>query len=309
VCAHYQERSGCNMRELHHVSISALTDKRKRTHGFTLIELLVVVAIIALLISVLLPSLAAARNQAKVTACLANLHDLGVALHTYAFDNPSYFPPTPYVGSDPGDADSPYGDDNLFILWYKKYARNIASFSCPATKYRVRPPVVYRTRTNAYGIDYQIRTQPPLPGPVRNDFAVLAQKDPDGYGTSYEYNLWYYDSRKPNYRARITWYHAASPHGGAPYELPWELSGMVMKTQQMVIPNPAFSILMHDADDYGVLYRSGSPFSVPNERNNRPDPWDNHGVKALNVLFGDGHVASARSDREAAAIWARQGTH
>lgn len=51
--------------------------------AFTLIELLVVVAIIALLISILLPSLNRAREQTKALVCLSNLRSLGQALIAY----------------------------------------------------------------------------------------------------------------------------------------------------------------------------------------------------------------------------------
>ncbi len=69
------------------------TSNRDRAAAFTLIELLVVVSIIALLISILLPSLRRARDQAKDTACKANLRSMGQAFMMYAERYNNVWPP------------------------------------------------------------------------------------------------------------------------------------------------------------------------------------------------------------------------
>ncbi len=63
-----------------------------RGSAFTLIELLVVVAIIALLISILLPSLARARAQARGSVCLSNLKQIGTGLTMYVLTNRDRYP-------------------------------------------------------------------------------------------------------------------------------------------------------------------------------------------------------------------------
>ena len=60
-----------------------------RRDAFTLIELLVSVAIIALLISILLPSLQAAREAGKSSACLSMLKNIATTSSVYEADDPN----------------------------------------------------------------------------------------------------------------------------------------------------------------------------------------------------------------------------
>jgi len=80
------------------------------TGGFTLIELLVVIAIIAVLVGILIPSLAGARSASRRIKCLTNLKGFGIAFELYRKDSkndllprvlPFHDPNLPPLPNDP----------------------------------------------------------------------------------------------------------------------------------------------------------------------------------------------------------------
>ena len=69
-----------------------LETRRSHKTGFTLIELLVVISIIAVLISLLLPTLRGVKRQVMVVSCLNNQRQIGLGLMIYANNNNYQFP-------------------------------------------------------------------------------------------------------------------------------------------------------------------------------------------------------------------------
>jgi prepilin-type N-terminal cleavage/methylation domain-containing protein/prepilin-type processing-associated H-X9-DG protein len=103
----------------------------RRTGGFTLIELLVVVAIIALLISILLPSLQSAREQAKTTTCAQSLHQLGLSVQYYVDENMDRLPFIRGAQGQNGCTVAPFRQyDMIFNLW--RYQKDMKIYQCPS---------------------------------------------------------------------------------------------------------------------------------------------------------------------------------
>jgi prepilin-type N-terminal cleavage/methylation domain-containing protein len=110
-----------------------------RRRAFTLVEMLLVVAVIALLISILLPSLKNAKNHANVARCLANHRGLLIGWHTYSAENSGTL-----MGAHTGrpgydwiqNVSSPLNPSNETVdhirngrMW--KYAASLEMYKCP----------------------------------------------------------------------------------------------------------------------------------------------------------------------------------
>lgn len=119
----------------------------RRRKAFTLIEVLVVVAIIALLISILLPSLRQARELTRQTICLHNEKTLGMAWYQYQIDNKGAFvyggatsnpkidnPPgwIQYIGTDPANQSEAVQIKAIQMGALFKYTRTVEAYHCPS---------------------------------------------------------------------------------------------------------------------------------------------------------------------------------
>lgn len=112
-----------------------------RNKVFTLIELLVVIAIIAILASLLLPTLNNARMRAKGITCVSNLKQIGVGLIAYTNDYNGFFPTGWSDGTTPEYAllqsykfkayKTNYYGAGKALFYDGKYVTNSKVFQCP----------------------------------------------------------------------------------------------------------------------------------------------------------------------------------
>ena len=107
------------------MSQPGLRRRRPAASAFTLIELLVVIAIIAILAAILFPVFQKVRENARRTACMSNLKQVGLAVIQYQQDNDEYFVLTERGGDIDDDHEYYWGD------MLQPYIKSWAMLHCP----------------------------------------------------------------------------------------------------------------------------------------------------------------------------------
>ncbi len=283
-----------------------------RETGFTLIELLVVISIIAILISILLPALAKARELANRAVCMANIRGIVQSMVIYAQSNAGTFPtnengindqmvpsfpntPWAYRGDEtnaqevvqdfyqggasnwPNSIYSPQG--SMWLLVLEGYATP-ATFVCPSDPFTGGPSQEYLAsagNTMVYAGDFGLMPSGKQVSSGGYPYTWL------GYGQSYS--------------TAFAWPSYPAGSSSAGYLLSsvgrwWTTNGADSQVPLVsdMAPIPAGAPSVAGGDDSGVYERITTTLPTANTYGPYIYNSGNHAGDGQNVGFGDDHV-------------------
>ena len=265
-----------------------LFTRRNPWRGFTLLELLVVVAIIATLISILLPSLSRAREQGKAAVCGSNLRQMATAATQYVGENRDYMNPLEDFRYPNGvEVEATYR-----ALLFQYMGGNPALFDCPT-----ETTAIYADGLSQQDIEYGGITPSPtedLPR-IYGNLNPLERFNQSGLGIAGAHWIRVRDTDGPNKRSdmpfgrpRESGYHEGMKKltqvtrtsrliwfgdGGSGNPNLWEDDAFWIKRVTPEFLDPGFNRL--EQDDYGARRHDGR----------------------ANYSFADGHVDRLNANR------------
>jgi len=225
---------------------------RRYGRGFTLIELLVVIAIIAILAAILFPVFARAREQARRTACLSNMKQIGTALYMYAQDYDEILPERYGCSDVPGVCGWDYetingvGYARTWKSMLVPYIKNRDVYKCPSSSAAQHGTLVNSTKGFGENLNY-----------------------PAGY------EMWL-----PNFNPSAIFLN------GAAYPQP--LSGLLYPAQELIIIETHYG--WADIGPYLSYCEPSGPTCDANSFDG-PSSWSSgHAKKAGNIVYLDSHA-------------------
>ena len=276
-----------------------------RPRGFTLVELLVVIGIIAVLISILLPTLRGVRRQAAVVQCSSNMKQIATAMLMYIQDNKGKFPPCQVRAGGPGLPNGIWFPNELVRLNYIKGAPN-AFADGPGTQKKVSNKSVFRC-PEGHDADFKGGAGNYPTDLLNNSYQIAneSQAQAEGFGIASWYML---NSR--NLSASGAWPPTSSNAKVTPFlyfngngpQIDIDLKDPKwQRNLSMIRRGSEFVMLVESADTNWFDQTQGAP------------PYDNvwlkrlgarHGKKTkdganafTNLAFFDGHVGLYPSER------------
>ncbi len=258
-----------------------------KRRAFTLIELLVVVAIIALLIAILLPSLGKARELANRSYCVANCRGVMQSLNVYAADNQDSFPtvnsPATAGSYNPNGGTNPIGESTIIgTATSSDLAIGLYYTNTPASSN------VGNIMANLWILVLKSYTAPK---------EYICKSDPFASASPAQLsntngNFW------TNFNANGSTGSNADLSYSYSFAYPWTVPGGTIGGWWR---NNADSSLPLMAD-IAPLKLSGTPFATPKQDGNPTTNWmnvkaansGNHQRDGQNIGYSDGHAEFAR---------------
>lgn len=274
-----------------------------RAKAFTLVEMLIVVAVIAILLSMIVPTLQTAREAARTAVCASHLNQVGLAAGSYLVNNRQKLPPFAPVT---GVQFSPYPTLPYYPSDGGTYQPNAYRRMYLLTEWFLPGPYPAMPRAgdgflSTYMIQYVEvdETKPPdnadgTYGGMKSILGCPSKK----IGPTYETHTGYDGGTKGVYTFRPFSY--AVNYGDS---TPWwpAYPGVFDITQGIPMPGEDLRdlrgqiVLMADGVGYSPYLHSPYPAYTTDQTLHRPDP--RHVSNSFNAVFVDGSVKTGSLDK------------